>query len=55
MTYCREQFQNPVERGTFDTPTTHIHDLSLSWIGTRTLIKSGAIQVVLWTKTFDRL
>ena len=30
---------------------THIHDRSLSWIGTGTSIKSGGVKLVLWTQT----
>jgi hypothetical protein len=30
-----------VERGKIDTPNTHTHESSLSWLGTDTSIKSG--------------
>jgi len=30
-----------------DTPNIHIHDRSLSWIGTGTSIKSGGAKLVL--------
>ena len=36
-----------VERGKIDTPNTQIHDPSLSWLGTGTLIKSGRVKLVL--------
>ena len=32
-----------------NTPNTDIHDHSISWIGTRILIKSGDVKLVLWT------
>ena len=35
--------QKIVERGKMYTPTTHIHDCSLSWLGIGTSIKSGSI------------
>ena len=42
-----------VERGQVDTPNTHIHDQSLSWLGTGTSIKRGGVEVelVLWAQT----
>ena len=40
-----------VERIKIDTPITQIYDLSLSWLGTGTSIKSGGIKLVLWTQT----
>ena len=42
-----------VERGQIDNPNTQIHDLSLSWLGTGTLIKSGRVKLGLWTQTYD--
>ena len=38
----QEQMQN--------TPKTHIHDRSLSWLGTGTSIKSGGVKLVLWAQ-----
>jgi hypothetical protein len=32
-----------------DIRNTHIHDRSLSWLGTDTSMKNGRIKVVLWT------
>jgi len=32
-----------------DTTNTHIHDLSLSWLGTDTTIKSGRVKLLLYT------
>jgi hypothetical protein len=46
-----------VERGKIDTPSTQIHDPSLSWLGTGTLIKSGAgfeLLVVIGTDCIGR-
>ena len=37
-----------VERGKTDTSNTHIHDRSLSWLGTFSSIKSGGVKLVLW-------
>ena len=39
------------ERGKIDTHKTHIHDHSLSGLGTGTSIKGGGIKLVLWTLT----
>jgi hypothetical protein len=36
-----------VERGKIDTPNTQIHDCSLSWLSTGTLIKSGGVNLNL--------
>jgi hypothetical protein len=33
-----------------DTPSTQIHDRSLSWLGTGTSIKSGGVKLVLLTQ-----
>jgi hypothetical protein len=33
-------------RSKIDTPSTQIHDLSLSWLGTDTSIKSGGVKLV---------
>ena len=33
-----------------NTPKTHIHDRSLSWLGTGTSIKSGGVKLVLWAQ-----
>jgi hypothetical protein len=35
-----------IERSKIDTPSTQIHDLSLSWLGTDTSIKSGGVKLV---------
>jgi hypothetical protein len=40
-----------IERGKIDTHKTHIHDRSLSGLGTGTSIKGGGIKLVLWTLT----
>ena len=32
-------------------PLTHMHDPSLSWIGTDTSIKGGMVKLVLWTQS----
>jgi len=34
-----------------DTPNTHIHDHSLSWLGTGISIKNNGLKLVLWTQT----
>jgi len=39
------------KRGKIDNAETHIHDRSLSCLGTGTFIKSGADKLVLWTQT----
>ena len=39
--YCRNSSKNSINRG-------HIHDLSLSWLGTGSLIKSGCVKLYLW-------
>ena len=31
-------------RGVIDIPNTHVHDRSLSWLGTDTSIKSGRVK-----------
>jgi hypothetical protein len=45
------QFQNPIEKlhkqPKFHTLNKHIHDRSLSWLGTGTSIKSGGVKIVL--------
>jgi hypothetical protein len=33
-----------IEKGKIDTPTTYLHDQSLSWLGTDTSIKSGRVK-----------
>ena len=49
-TTLSEHFQTPivkiVETGKIDTPYTHIHDHSLSWLGTDTSIKCGGDKLV---------
>jgi hypothetical protein len=45
-----EQFQNPFEQLQNEAksiPLTHIHDRSLSWLGTGTVIKSGGFELVV--------
>jgi hypothetical protein len=40
-----EQVQNKISKSfKIDTPNTHIHDRSLSWVGTGTSIKCGGIE-----------
>jgi hypothetical protein len=41
-----------IERGKIDSPNTHVHDHSLSWLGTGTWIKSGRVKIVLWTQIY---
>jgi hypothetical protein len=36
-----------IEKGKIDTPTTYLHDQSLSWLGTDTSIKSDKVKLVL--------
>jgi len=36
-----------VEKGKVDTPNTQIHDRTLSWLCTDTLIKSGRVKLVV--------
>ena len=38
------------ERSKIDTPNTHIHDHSLSCLGTGTSITSGGVKLVPWTQ-----
>ena len=40
-----------VDKDEIDTPNTQIHDGSLHWLGTCTSIKSGGVNLVLWTLT----
>ena len=40
-----------IERGQVNTPNTHVHDQSLSWLGTATSIKRGGVELVLWAQT----
>ena len=35
-----------VKGGKIDTPNTHTHESSLSWLGTDTSIKSGRVKIV---------
>ena len=37
-----------VERGKIDTPKTHIHDNSLSCLGTGISMEKGGVKLVLW-------
>jgi hypothetical protein len=39
--------RNIIERGKIDTPSTLIHDSSLSWLGEGTSIKGGGVKLVL--------
>ena len=41
-----------VERGKIDTPSSQIHDRSLSWFGTVTSVISGGDKLVLWAQSF---
>ena len=34
------------------TTNTHVHDRSLSWLGTNNSIKSGNVKLVLWAQIF---
>jgi hypothetical protein len=34
-----------------NTPNIYIHDYSLSWLGTDTSMKSGRVNLVLWSQT----
>jgi len=36
-----EQLQNRRNRGSIDTPNTHVYDYSISWLGTCTSLKRG--------------
>ena len=44
-----EQFQNQISKSSkeakMDSPNTHIHDRTLSWLGTCTSITSGGVQL----------
>ena len=47
------QFQNPIENSIKEAKSilpTHIHDCSLYWFATGTLIKSGRVKLVLKSK-----
>ena len=39
-----------VERGNIYTPKTHMHDRSLSWLGTDISINIGWVKLVLWAQ-----
>jgi hypothetical protein len=39
-----------VERSKINTLSTQIHDDSLFWLGTGTLIKSGRVKLVIWAQ-----
>lgn len=41
-----------LERGKIYTHKTQIHDRSRAWFGTGTSMKSGGVELVLWTDTF---
>jgi len=34
-----------LERGNIDTPNTHIHNHSLSWLGTDTSVRSDRVKI----------
>jgi hypothetical protein len=60
-TLLSEQFQTSnrkiVERDKIYTPSNQIHDGSLAWLGTGTLIKKkkpGRAKVVLWVQTINK-
>ena len=40
-----------VERSKVDTPSTHIYDPLLPWLGTGTSIKGGGDELMLWAKS----
>ena len=42
-----------VERGKHDTTNTHIHERSLSWLGTGTSIKRSGVNLVLCVQTLE--
>ena len=44
--------RNIIERGKIDTSNTHIHDVSISPLGTGTSTKSGGVKLALWAQTF---
>ena len=53
-----EQFQNKIKnrrKKHIDTPTTQIHDLSLSGLGTGTSIKSGGGNLALWSVSMTEI
>ena len=39
------------QRQKIDNTNTHIHDWSLSWLGTGTSVKSGGVKLLLWAHT----
>jgi len=45
--HCRNRSKNSIKRG-------HIHDRSLSWLGTGSLIKGGCVKLYLWAQTSQR-
>ena len=42
-----------VERGEIRSPSTQIHDRSLSWLGADTSIQSGGVELDLWAQTLE--
>lgn len=36
-------------RGQIDTSNTHIHDRTMSWLGTCSSMKGGGIKLALWS------
>jgi hypothetical protein len=47
-----KKYHTFVERSKIDIPNTHVHDCSLSWLGTGTSIKRGGVKLVLWIQIF---
>lgn len=42
------------KRDKIDTPSTHIHEHSFSWLGLGTSTKCGGIQLVLYEKKYGK-
>jgi len=47
--------RNVVEIDKIDIPNTHIHDCSITWLSTGTLIKGGGAKLVLWARSIANL
>jgi hypothetical protein len=59
-TMLSEQFQSKIHRlileiGKIDIPYTHIHDCSITWYSTCTLIKDGGAKLVLLPRSVAHL
>ena len=59
-TMLSEQFQSKFHRlileiGKIDIPYTHMHDCSITWLSTGTLIKDGGAKLVLWARSVAHL